>query len=480
MVRPHCDSHGLLAFLLKGAPMINWRRTLKIPTIFFFMLCAFLGGKNAFAINWTTSYTAGNTYYVTPEAYTAICQSHPWYAGYFTKQNGGCSFSGSNPQYPNSSHLSGNNNLECSIAARDNNQYDCSDVPQWYKDEFPETPDPATCTASSLSFKMSEDDTVNITGNNTITTSDGCQYELGNDPSCYVGSDSATYCTISSTPTGTTTTPPQCTETSCEYTGALPPSFDATCPMTDPQRSIVNDIVNNHQGTVTGCGAGGDVNVTYWNTNINCVRQVSVSPDGNWFEFSPLTSPCNGSEVSEGDYADPNTNPDADIDYSDGSGTGSGGPSGSGGSYDSGPNGDPLSGGHNTDGGTANGDPADYTGTDPTGDADGDGVENDKDGDSSGECGILPDIICDFFDDFTGMDDPAVPFVELDEYEEYSSGVTTGTCPPPMTFTVTVPITHTFTWSYEPLCEFSADLKPLILLSAYLASGFILFGAVRV
>lgn len=283
--------------------MINWRRVTKIASIWFFMLCAFMGGKNAFA--WTVTFQ-----YQTDARDACIAFNHNKTCDHIQSPLG------PNTQgYYHSDDRSPSNNYAYRHAGSP-----------------PTNPDPSTCTATSLAGKTVEDDQVNIHGgSHTYTTPDGCQYQQSSsEVECYPDHTGQLWCIIDVTATGTTVEPPEtCDNVTCLIDpNDAPAPATATCPTTAAQQATIDQIVNGYAGTVLSCQSE-DVLVAYWNTNLDCQRHVYVSPNGNWFETSPAGSVCNGTGSSSGDLSDPATNPDADGDGSQSGGApGTGGTTG--------------------------------------------------------------------------------------------------------------------------------------------------------
>lgn len=95
------------------------------------------------------------------------------------------------------------------------------------------------------------------------------------------------------------------------------------------------------------------------------------------------------------------------------------------------------------------------------------------------------DVLCEFLDwmqeetDFT--DQPQLPIDEQSiDFDDYDSGLpTTSTCPSPQTVTLSVLGNNSFDVSYQPFCDFATQIRPLVLIAAYLLAVFLFVRGAR-
>ena len=92
-------------------------------------------------------------------------------------------------------------------------------------------------------------------------------------------------------------------------------------------------------------------------------------------------------------------------------------------------------------------------------------------------------VVCDFID--WVKEEPElpenlpIPIKEI-EVEDYNSSIPdTATCPVNIPFNITFPIVRTYELNMVPVCDLATDIRPFVLLSAYLLSAYILVGAIR-
>lgn len=95
--------------------------------------------------------------------------------------------------------------------------------------------------------------------------------------------------------------------------------------------------------------------------------------------------------------------------------------------------------------------------------------------DESGECGILPQVVCDWFEepelDPTPIEVPTIESTPGD----YDSGLpSSGGCP--AGFTVNLGVFGSPTISLQPLCDLASAIRPMVIAIAYLLAAFIVVG----
>lgn len=106
------------------------------------------------------------------------------------------------------------------------------------------------------------------------------------------------------------------------------------------------------------------------------------------------------------------------------------------------------------------------------------GVGGDGEGgpeDEGGECGILPQVVCDWFEepelDPTPIEVPTIESTPGD----YDSGLpSSGGCP--AGFTVNLGAFGSPTVSLQPLCDLASAIRPMVIAIAYLLAAFIVVG----
>lgn len=357
----------------------------------------------------------------------------------------------------------------CSPTKPNCNQYDENDNPITIDGQpyTPPAPDIETCTRTSFPINTGPNSNRGFPGlSDTWTDSDGCQYSIDFDS----GDAGEIILGCSSYPDS-----PNPEDIWCEYktkpVGTVPPPTEENpdAPPTPPenqQSGAPTPIQEDTKEDLLVDWESWEPNPPHHDEFIDPNKVVTITlPDGGTVDVT--IAPDGTISIDYGDYSPnevpiipgPNGYPQPNPGYSPPGGGSPGGNGPSGGSPD-GPTGVPGVGGGNT------GNPG--------------GGNGDGDGDTtSGTCGILPDFICDWLKPIDlPTDNPEVPFLDTEEQYYDSTIDSNASCPPPVQMSVPI-LNKTYELTYDYACQLAQAIRPFVILSAYLLSGFILIGSIR-